>query len=210
LSDKDISELAHQTQRVYQRNAHRFADERPKTLVEKPWLDHFLKFIPEGGDILDLGCGAGEPIASYFMRHGHSIVGLDASSNMIDLARENTPNGDWRLGDMRSFDFPERFHGIIGWNSFFHLTRDEQRCALPNIIQHLHPGGVLMLTVGPHDGEVAGCVGDDPIYHASLSPNEYSDILSKHMVKIREFAPEDPDCYGMTILLARKSETPEN
>ena len=210
LSNIDISELALQTQLVYQRNARRFTDERPKALVEKSWLDRFLKPIPEGGEILDLGCGAGDPIASYFIQHGHTVIGLDASSNMIDLARKNIPNGDWRLGDMRSFDLPERFHGIIGWNSFFHLTRDEQRIALPNIAKHLQPEGALLLTVGPHDGEIAGCVGDDPIYHASLSPIEYGNILSNHMVKIREFVPEGPDCHGMTVLLARKSETPES
>jgi len=210
LSNNDISGLALQTQLVYQRNARRFAEERPKSLIEKPWLDQFLKLIPEGGEILDLGCGAGDPIASYLIQHGHTVVGLDASSNMIDLARQNFPNGDWRHGDMRAFDFPERFHGIIGWNSFFHLTRDEQRKALPNIVKHLQPEGALLLTVGPHDGEVAGCVGDDPIYHASLSPNEYRDILSGLKVKIQDFAPEDPDCYGMTILLGQKSGFPES
>jgi len=210
LSNNDISELALETQLIYQRNARRFADERPKNLVEKSWLDQFRRLIPAGGKILDLGCGAGVPIASYLIRHGHSIVGLDASSNMIDMARDNIPSGDWRLGDMRSFDFPERFHGIIGWNSFFHLTREEQRIALPNIAKHLHSEGALILTVGPHEGEVAGCIGDDPIYHASLSPNEYSGILSDLSLNIREFMPEDPECYGMTILLAQKSEIPES
>lgn len=206
LSDRDITDLALQTQVTYQRNARRFADERPKSLVEKPWLDRFLKWIPEGGKILDLGCGAGEPIASYFIGHGHTVVGLDASSNMVDIARANIPSGEWRLGDMRSFEFSERFHGIIGWNSFFHLTRDEQRNVLPCIANHLHPDGVLLLTVGPLDGEVAGCVGDDPIYHASLSPDEYDSILSSLNIQIRQFVPEDPECYGMTILLAQMSK----
>ena len=165
-----------------------------------------MKLMPAHVSILDLGCGAGDPIASYFIQHGHSVVGMDSSSNMLAMARKNIPRGDWRLGDMRQLDLPERFNGIIGWNSFFHLTRDEQRKTLPEIARHLLPGGALLLTVGPHEGEVAGCVGDDPIYHASLSLNEYSDILLSHTVRIREFTPEDPDCYGMTILLAQKAK----
>ena len=205
MSNTDISKLALQTLSVYQRNARRFASERPKTLVEQPWLDRFLKLVPKHGNILDLGCGTGDPIGSYFVKKGHRVVGLDASSNMIEMAREINPHGDWRHGDMRHLDLSERYHGIIGWNSFFHLTRDEQRKALPKIARHLHPEGALLLTVGPNEGEVAGCVGDDPIYHASLSPNEYGDILASHGIRIRQFAPEDPDCHGMTILLAQKA-----
>lgn len=203
MSKSDLTELAGKTQSVYERNARRFADERPKTLIEKSWLDRFQNLMPKNGKVLDLGCGAGEPIASYLFEKGHRVVGLDASKNMIDLARENIPAGDWRLGDMRTFQLSERFHGIIGWNSFFHLTRDEQRTVLPNIANHLLPGGAILLTVGQHDSEVAGCVGDDPIYHASLSQDEYREILSNEGLGIVRFTPEDPDCYGMTILLAQ-------
>jgi SAM-dependent methyltransferase len=146
--------------------------------------------MPKYGVVLDLGCGAGEPIASYFLKHGHSVVGLDASANMIRLARENIPTGDWRLGDMRTFDFPDRFYGVIGWNSFFHLTREEQRNALPITAKHLRPEGALLLTVGPHDGGAAGCVGDGPVYHASLSQYEYTDILSSLSINIQKFVPK--------------------
>lgn len=203
LNNPNLTELAGRTQLVYERNARRFADERPKTLLEKSWLDRFRNLMHENGDVLDLGCGAGEPIASYLIQNGHRVVGLDASKNMIDLARQNIPNGDWRLGDMRTFQFPEHFHGIIGWNSFFHLTRDEQRTTLPIIASHLLPDGVVLLTVGPNDGEVAGLVGDDPIYHASLSQDEYGNILSDQGLEMVSFVEEDPECYGMTILLAK-------
>jgi len=74
LSKKDISELAFQTQLICQRNARCFTDNRPKDLIEKSWLDRFRRLIPEGGKILDLGCGAGVPIASYFIQHGHSSL----------------------------------------------------------------------------------------------------------------------------------------
>ena len=204
MRKKDLSQLAEKTQQVYERNARRFANDRPKFLVEKPWLERFRNLIPQRGKILDLGCGAGEPIAAYLIQEGHRVIGLDASNNMIQLAQENIPNGDWRVGDIRTFEFHEKFHGIIGWNSFFHLTREEQRHALPKIAKHLLPKGALLLTVGPHDGEVAGCVGDDPIYHASLAFEEYSRILSRHGMQVKSHAPEAPTCYGMTLLLAQK------
>ena len=207
MRDKDMAQLARQTQLVYQRNAYRFANERPKNLIEKPWLERLRRLMPKNGTVLDLGCGTGEPIAAYFLQHGHPVVGLDASANMISLARKNLPSGDWRLGDMRTFDFPDRFHGILGWHSFFHLTRQEQRTTLPRIAGHLQPAGALLLTVGPDDGEVAGRVGDDPVYHASLSQNEYREIFSRLGISIIQFVTEDPDCDGATVLLAQKTAT---
>ena len=77
-----------------------------------------------------------------------------------------------------------------------------QTCA-----RHLHPGGALLLTVGPADGEAPGFVGNDPVYHASLSQKEYADILLLNDIEIKNFAIEDQDCYNMTILVAQKSST---
>lgn len=206
----DITQLARQTIAIYQRNAHHFTSQRPKALIEKPWLERFRNLMPKNANILDMGCGDGDPIARYFMANGHPVTGMDASSNMIDLARENDPTGDWRVADMRDFELPETFDGIIGWHSFFHLTPDEQRRSLPIIAKHLNPLGALLLTVGPTDGEVAGHVGEDPVYHASLSLCEYSEILAGLGIAIRDFTARDPDCYGSTLLLAQKSadETP--
>ncbi|MDP5220276.1 class I SAM-dependent methyltransferase [Ruegeria sp. 2205SS24-7] len=199
-----LATLARQTQQVYERNADWFARTRPQALIEKPWLDRFVSLLPNHARILDLGCGSGDPIAAYFLGLGHRVVGMDASHAMISIARQRRPEGDWRLGDMRALALPERFDGIIAWNSFFHLTQAEQRDVLPRMARHLRARGALLLTVGPEAGEVAGRVGDDPVYHASLSQSEYSSILANERMQVVAFTPEDPDCYGMTLLLARK------
>lgn len=197
-----LSALAAETQDVYERNAARFDAERPKGLHEKHWIDRFLSRLAPGDRVLDLGCGAGDPIAAYINGRGFRVTGVDASSAMLELVRRRMPEGDWRFGDMRHLDLPERFHGILGWNSFFHLTRDEQRAVLPRLVRHLAAPGVLMLTVGPEDGEVGGHVGGDAVYHASLSPQEYHSILAALGMKIAEFVVEDPACDDQTILVA--------
>ncbi|WP_340151540.1 class I SAM-dependent methyltransferase [uncultured Sneathiella sp.] len=204
-----MSDLAKTTQDVYERNAARFDAERAKILFEKKWIDCFLGFVPEAGHVLDLGCGSGEPIAGYIIGKGYKLTGVDASAAMLRLAREKFPNGDWRKMDMRALDLPELFHGILGWNSFFHLTRDEQRAVLPKLMAHLAPSAVLMLTVGPEEGEVTGQVGDDTVYHASLSREEYRSILVFEGMSMIEFVVEDPDCDYHTILLAQKAPGPD-
>jgi trans-aconitate methyltransferase len=205
-----LSDLAGRTQAVYERNAARFDAERTKGLHERVWLDRFTDGLPTGARVLDVGCGTGDPIADHLADRGFRVTGVDASQEMLRLARSRRPVGDWRLADMRALDLGQRFGGILGWNSFFHLTRDEQRAVLPRLAAHLEPGGALMLTVGPEDGEVAGKVGSEAVHHASLAPEEYRSILAGLGIAVTDFVTDDPDCAGQTVLLARKQgEEPE-
>lgn len=204
-----MQDLAARTGAIYERNAARFDADRSKRLHERAWLDRFLDLVRPGGPVLDLGCGAGDPIAAHVAGTGRPVTGLDIAEAMLALARSRCPDGDWRHGDMRALALPERFAGILAWNSFFHLTEAEQRATLPRITDHLEPGGALMLTVGPSEGMAIGRVGDEEVFHASLSPQEYRAILAAHGVEVVAFVPEDPACAGQTVLLARKSgETP--
>lgn len=199
-----LGELASKTADIYERNAARWDTERPKGLHELAWLDRFTDGLRPKGKVLDLGCGAGDPIAIYLQQSGFEVTGVDISSAMIELARDRMPRGDWREGDMRSLALGERFDGIIAWNSFFHLTPAEQRSTLRRIAEHLVPGGRLMVTVGPEAGEVVGHVGDDKVYHSSLAPAEYEQILNQNGLAILEFVKEDPECNSQTVLLAQK------
>ncbi|AKH99311.1 Methyltransferase domain [Hoeflea sp. IMCC20628] len=200
-----LAALAAQTWQTYERNAARFDAERARVLFEKPWLDRFAALLPPQAAILDIGCGSGDPIAAYFRSLGYRVTGVDAAQAMIDLAREKYPDGDWRISDMRHLRLGQTFNGVIGWDSFFHLTQDEQRTTLVRLAEHLGSGGALMLTVGPEAGEVAGHVGDDLVYHSSLSPAEYEAILAGLGLHIVSFASEDPECEGHTVLLAQAS-----
>ena len=200
----DLSKLASRTRDVYQRNAARFDAERSRILFERPWLDRFASLLPEKATILDVGCGAGEPIASYFLGLGLRVTGIDFSERMIEIARERFPAARWSTVDMRQMDLGTRFDGIVSWHAFFHLTPAEQRSTLPRFAEHLRDGGALLLTVGHEESEISGTVGGEPVYHASLSPSEYRRILAEHRLEIVDFVLEDPTCGHATVLLARK------
>lgn len=197
-----MDEVRHGHRAVYDANAVRFDAGRSRGLHERPWLDRLLACASPGGRILDLGCGAGEPIAAYLLTRGARVTGLDFTPAMLALARARFPAGRWIEGDMRDLDLGERFTGIVGWDSFFHLTRDEQRALIPRLARHLSPGGGLLLTVGPGDSEGLGRVGDGPVYHASLSPEEYRRRLAEAGLEVERFAPEDPATDGRSVLFA--------
>lgn len=202
-ADPNWPELAASTRDVYARHAARFDAERPRHLHERVWLERFAALLPEAGAVLDLGCGAGEPIAGWLIQSGFRVTGVDIAEPMLAIARRRYPDGDWRQADMRSLDLASRFNGIIGWDSFFHLRPDEQRTTLHRLANHLLPRGALMLTVGPEAGEVTGTVADEPVYHSSLAPEAYKAILADAGLDIVQFVKEDPNCDLHTILLAQ-------
>lgn len=193
------------TQAIYERQAVEYDKRRSKALFEARWLARFAAGLPLGGRVLDLGCGAGDPIARWFMAEGFTVTGVDFSEAMLDIARRRWPEGDWRFADMRSFDLEQHFDGIIAWNSFFHLTAEDQKDCIARMARHLRPGGMLMLTVGPSAGEVSGTVGQERVYHASLSPAEYAACLEDNGLLMTGFLAEDPDTQSHTVLMARKT-----
>lgn len=71
---------------LYQTYAADFDRSRSRALVEKHWLDRFVVYLPPNTSILDIGCGAGEPIARYCIENGHEVTGIDASQALISLA----------------------------------------------------------------------------------------------------------------------------
>ena len=209
MREQDLTALASKTQDIYTRHGEQFDRERAKTLFEKPWLDRFLALMSSRGTILDVGCGAGEPIAQYFIEQGFKVTGVDFSPSLIEIAQKRFPDHRWIVGDMRALNLKEQFDGLIAWHSFFHLTADEQRATLAAFANHLTEGGVMMLTVGPEEGEVVGHVGGDPVYHASLSFNGYKQALQDLGMEMVRFVPEDPECDYASVLLARKQRQTE-
>lgn len=188
--------------RVFEEHAVAWDQQRPKVLFEKKWLDKFITYLPAGANVLDLGCGAGEPIFEYLVQQGLKVTGVDYSQGMLQIARPRFPDCTFIRQDMRELNLDQKFHGIVGWDSFFHLSQEEQRAVLVRIIQHLKDPCVILLTVGDQAGEVLGKVDGQDVYHSSLSEEEYRSILSDHGFKAIDFVACDKECGEHTMLLA--------
>ncbi len=191
---------------LYQRHAEAWDRLRaPGNLFEKPWLDKFLALVPPGGGgILDLGCGAGLPIAGYLIECGYKVTGVDTSEPLLALSRSRYPAQEWIAGDMRTLDLDRSFAGIIAWDSFFHLTPDDQQAMFPVFARHAGPRAPLMFTSGPQHGSVLGEFEGEPLYHGSLDEGEYRSLLSQNGFEVVEHVVDDPSCGEHTIWLAQR------
>src|SRR5215469_8051738 len=70
----------------------------------------FLRDIPEGGAILDAGCGSGRDSLAFLSR-GYRVVSIDASSEMVDAATKHTGQQTLLLS-FNEIDFTDEFDGI--------------------------------------------------------------------------------------------------
>lgn len=200
---RDTGDAAASIIGLYRRHATAWAKARGTRLIERTWLNRFAALLPAGGSILDIGCGTGEPIARYLASRGFRIIGVDSAPEMVALFRAHLPAATAHVADMRQLDLGETFDGLIAWDSFFHLAPDDQRAMMPLFRNHAAPGAALMFTSGPADGEAIGTLEGEPLYHASLDPEEYRELLGDCGFEVVRHVAEDPDCGSHTVWLAR-------
>ena len=189
----------------YDRNAHAFDLARRRDFVEQHWLDRFLLAVPRDGHILDLGCGGGEPVDSYLIDTGHQLTGVDVSEKMIALCRTRFGRHIWLRADMRKAAMGRTFHGVLAWDSLFHLPHQDQADMIQKIAGWLERGGAFLFNSGPAHGEAIGEQFGDPLYHASLDPHEYRELFRLFGLSEVAYAPEDPATGGRTVWLTRKT-----
>ena len=116
--------------------------------VRNHYLRQFYELIPVGGHVLDLGCGAGVPVAKKLAKRV-SVVGVDISATQVALARQRVPEASFILADMMDVEFlPESFDGISAFFSLTHLPRDEHAAMLGRIATWLRPDGVFVASLG--------------------------------------------------------------
>jgi SAM-dependent methyltransferase len=187
---------------TYEREARDWAQTRNQSLWERPALEACVAGRAPGMRVLDLGCGAGQPIAEWFVRRGDVVTGVDGAAAMIAELRDRVPDVRAIHADMRGLDLGASFDIILGFNSFFHLSPTDQRAMFPVFAAHSAPHARLLLTTGPDASERVGTVGQSPVYHASLAPEEYRTLLAGHGFSEVWFRPEDAELQGHSVWLA--------
>jgi SAM-dependent methyltransferase len=124
----------------YDAIADRYADairagRGPETYF-RSFLVRVLDLIPEGGTVLDLGCGAGLVTADLTTRA--RVVGVDISLAQIELARRNAPAA--------------RFvRAVVAFWTLIHVPRVFHASLLEAVHTWLRSGGLFAGTLGSGD-----------------------------------------------------------
>jgi len=65
-----------------------------------------------GKKVLDAGCGSGM-FAELAAKAGAQVAGLDAAARLLEVARERTPSGDFREGDLEELPWAAQTFDVV-------------------------------------------------------------------------------------------------
>lgn len=120
----------------------------------RPVILSYLADVPAGAQVLDLGCGTGELLASLTDRQWIR-TGLDISTTGIVEGRRTHPDITFieadATGDLTNHIALGTFDVVVSTETLEHVTLP--RRFLQNAYQALKPGGRLVLSV-PYNGYV--------------------------------------------------------
>lgn len=125
----------------------RFAEHRLR-----PALDLLARIdLQAAGDVVDLGCGAGNVTRALAERWPErTVTGVDSSPAMLAKARAAAPRVSFVEGDLAAWT-PHRPPALLFSNAALHWVDDHLRL-LPRLLGGLAPNGVLAVQV-PHNHE---------------------------------------------------------
>jgi SAM-dependent methyltransferase len=143
----------------YDAIADAYLDRFGVSAVRQKWLEQLIKSLPaKGGRVVDLGCGAGIPVARDLAALGHSVVGIDGSARQIGRARRNVPAATFIEADMCDVELDGGLFDAVGaFYSITHIPPAQQGRLISKIASWLKPGGTLIASFGAGEpGEWTG------------------------------------------------------
>ena len=120
-------------------------DSKPNFIlaVEEPVVEDLLARIPPGS-ALDAACGTGRH-TGRLIRHGHEVIGVDQSPEMLAQAAVKVPQAQFRVGDVTQLPIPASSVDLVLCAlALSHL--DDLGEAMVEFRRVLRPGGRLIVT----------------------------------------------------------------
>lgn len=107
--------------------------------------------LPDGSDLLELGCGPGDPTTKALASR-YNVTANDISESCLELAKKNAPSANFILSDMTELEFAaDSFDAVVAYYAFHHVPRDRYAPLINDISNWLRPGGVFMAAFYPYD-----------------------------------------------------------
>jgi SAM-dependent methyltransferase len=129
---------------------------------DEPVMHQIIDALPPG-DALDAACGTGR-YAEYLTAHGHRVVGVDSSPDMLDRARARVPSGEFILGDLHCLPLPDSSVDLVVSSlALSHVPTLAP--VMAEFARVLRPGGHLAISDAHHElvlrGSVPHALGPD-------------------------------------------------
>ncbi|WP_419801758.1 class I SAM-dependent methyltransferase [Mucilaginibacter sp.] len=103
--------------------------------------------VKPGENILDLGCGSGF-LTNEIREKGAMVLGVDSSAEMIDQAKRNYPETEFKVADATNLGFDASFTAVFS-NAVLHWIKvKDQPKMIDAVFRTLKPGGRFVAEMG--------------------------------------------------------------
>ena len=163
----------------------------------------FLQFVPEGGRILDAGCGSGRD-TRYFLSLDYEVTAIDASEEMVKLSTQFTGQ-ETVLMNFYDLNFQNAFEGIWSMASLLHIPKNHIGDVFRGFTSALKPDGIWCMSFKEGEGER---IEGERFF------NDYNEITFKALIKKHPTIQIEDICYStdsigrqqgwLTIFLRKK------
>jgi SAM-dependent methyltransferase len=178
-------------------------------VVESLVLNH----TPRLARVLDLCCGTGQ-LACALQARGYEVTGVDASSEMIRLARVNAPDCRFLVEDARAFTVSREFDAVFSvYDSLNHIVSiRDLRSVFRRVHGALRVGGHFLFDLNMEEGfrerwrGSHGIVEED---HVCVVRTRYDAAARRGEAAITLFRREDEWSRRDLVLIQRCYEEEE-
>lgn len=145
----------------------------------------FSELLGNNKKIIEIGCGTGRD-AQGLMEEGLDYTGVDASKEMLKVAKEHASDAYFQVGDFYNLDFPDKtFDGFWAAASFLHVPKNEISQVLKEAKRIIKEGGIGFISLKQKTQMDEGVIKEEKAggierYFAFYTESEFKDILKKN------------------------------
>ncbi len=198
--DEQVDALRRQLRATFDEVAALYDAVRPGYPAEMYDDIHALSGVPDGGDILEIGCGTGQATLPLAQR-GYRITCVELGAELAAIARRNLaayPNVEVHVGAFETEPLPEAAYDLIVSATAFHWV---DPASYPKLARVLRPNGAVALFWNEHIAcAVDGGFFDriQPIYrqHAPEFTEDWKGLPTADELPHRSAALTDTELFG--------------
>lgn len=155
--------------------------------------------LPPGASVIDLGCGAGEPVTRVLVELGLSVSGVDASPAMISAMQRHFPSVRAECSTVeQSVLLDSTYDAAIAWGLMFLLDPAAQETVIARVGNALRSGGKFLFTAPWQDATWADSLTGRN--SRSLGREQYKSLLEHvGMSIVQELTDEGQNHYFSAI-----------
>jgi SAM-dependent methyltransferase len=138
---------------AYDHYALEFLRARDRQQIGKGVAERWAQSLDPGADVLELACGAGDPITRTLVDCGLNVQAVDSSPTLVKRFAERFPGVPVFLDRVQTFDFQQRaFDAVIAVGLVFLLPEAEQLQLFSGVSTALRDGGRFLFSAPVEPG----------------------------------------------------------